>query len=70
MQHQIYYGTNKFEFCNVKRETQDKFMAIQGGKLPQNLFCLDDYFIFFLKIFFSFKIIMYLCTRRTKSNTT
>ena len=23
MQHHNYYGTNKFEFCNVKRETQD-----------------------------------------------
>ena len=27
MQHHYFYGTTKFEFCNVKRETQDTSSA-------------------------------------------
>ena len=32
-------------------------------KLPQNLTCQEDYFIFFLKIFHGFKNIHYICTQ-------
>ena len=34
----------------------------KSGKLPQNLSCQNDYYIFSLKIFLSFINIMYLCT--------
>ena len=34
----------------------------KSRQLPQNLTYQDDYFIFFLKIFLSFKNNLYLCT--------
>ena len=51
MKHHIYYGTNKFEFCNVKRETQDigqcySLLSITIF-ISNTIFCIFDKF--FLK---------------------
>ena len=45
MQHHNYYGTNKFEFCNVKRETQDIGQCLFLIDFLRIICIFEDFFI-------------------------